>query len=253
MNRKIRNLVLVLFMLIGLLIQQVPTFAIVETYKDIAIIVPDDVVVSSREITNAKNVSYDIIPEEEIDYSNFSNYNEVAAYYPISRNTQNILIKCFEEGKKIYLYGKLTISDFSKALKLSKYGVNVNIHEVNMNSDSTELKKAFMSFDPSYEQNEIQNVVALKKNSSDGLLVTIPHNSRGGFDIKLLLKAVLDDVTPAGLITPYATLVDSEYNYRSYDGVGNFVNLDWLLYKQTESDPSYDYFGSITNSVGLTE
>lgn len=247
MKRKIISLVIILCCI--LTTQVMAQGSLIPT-KDLLMIVADNAVYDLSFINANPEMSWDVVNVSDIQNHDFDDYNEIAAPFPQSEQVAQKLIEQYTHGKKIYLYGELTINDFSNVLALEQYGVNVPIEVAGIDAKNTEKDEAFMFFSDEFASNAKHNVVALQENSSDGLLASIPQNDNGEYNLSLLMKAVVDDVSINSFYAPYATTVDYEYSIKTYDYLGHYAILDWFLYKQTESVSEYDYFGVKTN-LGL--
>jgi hypothetical protein len=178
---------------------------------------------------------------------NPNDYYEIAAPISSVDRLTSLLRETYFNKKKVYLYGELTIEQYKNALNLDRYGVDIAIEVDDPNTGVKQNKEAFMTFSDEYISNKIQNVVALRENDPNGLLAMVPKNDDGTYNTSLLMKAVIDDVIPHTQFGTSATLVDSDYDIKTYDYLGNYAVLDWRLYQESDSDPDYDYFAIKTN------
>ncbi|MBQ4559534.1 MAG: hypothetical protein IJA54_04320 [Tyzzerella sp.] len=216
--------------------------------KNLLVLVADNSTYDEDFINKNPTITYDIIKMSELAQYNPNNYDEIAAPYLSDGSLNDFMAEQYENEKKVYLYGEFTLNDFCDVLDIQKYSVEVPITRMSEDYSTTIRDTVTMSYSDTYAEEEIQNVVALKKNSSDGLLAFIPKNSNEEYSLDLLLSAVFDDVS-CGAST-YATLVSSGYNIKTYTLGRQYAILDWYLYKCSENDASRDYYGIKTN-IGL--
>ena len=223
-----------------------------ESNKDLLIIVEENAIYDLSLVDIDVTISYDIVEVQDILLCNMDDYREVAAPYSMNNFLSQILIEQYNENKKIYLYGEFTIAQFCQVLDLDMYSVEMPIKQNN------DIDTVTMSFRDEYVENEIQNVVALQKNTSDGMLATIPKNEFNEYDLNLFIKAIVDDVKEETIL-PRATIVSNNYNIKVYDSHQNYAILDWILYQEVENDnnTTSDYFAIRTNvmlkSTGYNE
>jgi hypothetical protein len=195
---------------------------------------------------------YDVMNVKDIKYSKVSEYSDFA----VSANTINKdkrLCKPLENAfdnynSRIYLYGKVTIADFKHALNIDKFGSYENIYDET--GKSTE--KAYIYFDEKQEQNTVENIISYSNlQSSKNLLAKVTPEKNKKITDNDYIKIIIDDYASMKALTNNKTgalIVKSGFNYRSYYGTNDYVNLDYLLYRDyDEEDSAYDYFAIKTN------
>ncbi|KGG80872.1 hypothetical protein Y919_03765 [Caloranaerobacter azorensis H53214] len=196
------------------------------------------------------NLRVDVGTIDDLTIESINKYNEIAVPFNLVDERIKIMLrKAYEQNKKIYLYGELTLKDYSEVMGLWRFGKYVDIYS----SGSKKIKnnkKVFMFFGNKFEQNEIQNVVALSKNEAmSGLIASIDKDKLGSYNKNLFLKAILDDVMPNSKVSVLSNTVrKSEFNFKTYNTYGGYVVMDYTLYQETdETDSTYDYFSIRTN------
>lgn len=120
MNRKIISLVIAICCLLTTPVMaqgnSIPT-------KDLLMIVEDSAVYDLSFINANSEMVWDIVSVSDYQNYNLDDYDEIAAPVSQSEKVAKQLIEQYEQGKKIYLYGELTINDFSNILALEQYGL----------------------------------------------------------------------------------------------------------------------------------
>jgi len=190
---------------------------------------------------------YDVMSYNDMNYKGIQSYGAYAVPVEIAKSDirlKNTLRKEYLKNDSIvYLYGKLTISDYKKALGIDKFGAYVNIYdEYNMIPN-----KAFMSFGSEQEDTYIENVISSSGSQTGEYIIA-------SFANEIYIGTNADFITVSinnfcnTLIMPMATIVASGYDYRTYATPTAFINMDYLLYKDNaETDPNYDYFAVKSN------
>lgn len=217
--------------------------------KDLLMIVPNNAEYDLEIINADPEISLDIVEINNITDYNLNDYYEISIPFSHSEPLSSTIVEQYNQGKKIYLYGELTINDFSNVLSLETYGVDVPLDVTGVEAKNVDKQEVFMFFGDDFSSSAKHNVVALQKDSSDGLLASVPMNEYGEYSLSLLMKAVVDDVSP-NRTSSRATTVDYDFSVKTYDYLGHYAILDWFLYKQDESISEYDYFAVKTN-LGL--
>lgn len=190
---------------------------------------------------------YDIVDAEGINYAALRAYAAFAVPIDVARADRklcSILQAAYHRANAlVYLYGELTISDFKQALKLEQFGAYVNIHD----QTGITADQVFTSFGEEQENTAVENIISSSGDLSGNYLIADVAVDEFNSLTMASLAIILDDFC-ASAIQAMAVIVKSGYNFRSYYNADNYINMDYLLYKDNdETDPDYDYFAVKTN------
>jgi hypothetical protein len=214
-------------------------------------------------LKDKKIIIKSIHPEEKEDVSEFNsiayNYKDVKGDKKLQESLQTAL----SDGKKVFLYGGLTVEEYCELLGIeniyskiessdSKETIKVSFH------DSKKEKKKLEEKEGSYNiSDNIHEIIGytLDKDASYKVFISDINNydDKGKIDLtdEIYLKEILEhenkDIEKSNMSLASAKIVDSEYDiianaYYLNDKVGS-INSQWKLYKVTdESDSDYDFF-----------
>ncbi len=225
--------------------KEVAAINLVDETKQLLLIVENDSVYNDEFIFLDGFTSYNIVEFRNLQFYDADNYEEIAAPYTDNMILNQMLENGYNAGKKIYLYGALTIDDFCEVINLQEFSIQVPLETMikeNTIKENTIEESVTMRFDDEYEAEEIHNVIAARKNSPEKLLVSIPKDESGNYNLSLLMKAVADDLS----ISAFG-LIDHATNIKTYTIGGQYAILDWYLYETEENYVPLDFYGIKTN------
>lgn len=228
-----------------------PVFAVEEIEKDLLFVTIDDAAISSQAVPDY--INYDMVPMSELYQYNLNRYHAIAIPYTLGTGLSDYLTEQYNLGTQIYLYGEITINEYSNVLNISNFGIDVPVETVDSLSDTSLSKDMFLTFSDNYSSSVKHNVIMLDKNAQTGLLAKIPQSSIVSNDVSLFLKVIVDDLESQSSISPNSTIVDHGFNFKSYDYIGNSVTLDWTLYQEEADELDWKYYAIKTNIVAETD
>ena len=190
---------------------------------------------------------YDIIENKAVNYAALKSYTAYAVPINLAKSDRriaDILQAAYAKSNAlVYLYGDLTISDFKQAMKLDQFGAYVNIHD----QTGITTDKVFTSFGEEQENSAVENIISSSGDQSGHYLIADVAADENNTQVMTSIAVILDDFCGQAIQT-MAIIVKSGYNFRSYYNTDNYINMDYLLYKDNdETDPDYDYFAVKTN------
>ncbi len=190
------------------------------------------------------------------DYSKneLGNYAAVALPFEQAAIQAKALIKAFNSGTRIYLYGEFTIANLKNVLGIDKFGADVQIYEADGKATD---QTAFQYLGEDQEQNDVINVVGLSRGGNFTLdqiyLAYIEASDQNIIEQYQYFRSIFDDVKPFlqennNSVMSIVT-VKSQFNIVSYYFNSNSsTHLDYTLYRNyDEQDPTYDYFAIKSN------
>jgi hypothetical protein len=191
----------------------------------------------------------DLVVFDESQADTFETYSAIALPYDLA--TQIDLAKLFGKGVRVYLYGNVSVSDYSNAVGSSLESKRI----VNDIGDSGTVKRVTQTV----EDIGIEYAVIGWTNSDAvdrGLLCTFDCD---GSDTPpfYYFKAVCNNFKKVqNSITPYSVeLIDQHTDYVSYYNDANSVTyMDWYLSKDIgERNPNADYYAVATHVWASTD
>jgi hypothetical protein len=191
--------------------------------------------------------SYDVMDGRNIDYSSITAYSAYVVAGRLASTDAKLCAKLRNAynrfNSRVYLHGDITITDYKQTLAINKFGAYTDIYD----DSGITLDKVYISFSEEQENTFVENIISSSGSQSDQYLIASVTSDNGRSQEVNNIVIILDDYLRTQII-PMATIVKSGYNFRSYYNTDNYINMDYLLYKDNdETDPTYDYFAVKTN------
>ena len=193
----------------------------------------------------------DIENLESISKNFYTAYAAPSTSVSLDKNLNKMLKSAFYQYEsKIYLYGELTIADYKSMLDIDNFGAYVDA----LDKNGVAKKKVYQHFSDNQEQMNIENIISYSISNSNDYLIAKVAPDDGINTQEDYLEIILNDFEALGEISTASTIgVATGFNFRSYWGDYNYINMDYTLYKETDETISgYDYFALVTNLTAET-
>ena len=227
------------------------TFSVAESKYSATemLLIVDDINQQQTKMLKSFSDLYTIVNVEQCTSNRIGVYSAIAVSYDLVRSNcelRNLLQKSFyEDNTLVYLYGCLTIADYMEALSLDRFGAYVDIH----GPDGIAEEKVFTTFDQSQIDSDYENIISYSSDSSKRYLIGRYAVAEKSNLVTIdYLHDIMEDFSNNLNGTRSGTIVKSNFGFRSYYNSGNYIDMGYILYRDTdEIDPVYDYFAVQTN------
>lgn len=193
---------------------------------------------------------YDIVQENFIDYESLKAYSAFAvrieALQTDIRLKKILASKYYKENSEIYIYGELTIHDYEEIFEIDNLGSYIDLYStVNLNDSKN---RVFAYYDNHEKQTRFRNIISSSGSMSDKYLIAnIECPDLEDLNKNCCRRIIYDYYQDhQSIVLPLSVIqVQSGYDYVAEyitDSFGFAINMDYRLYKETESDPNYEYF-----------